>query len=118
MFTCALGFVLPESSGNAEPQLQLVTSAKVCPCCKAKKVAKAFHSKGKGRSEHICKSCSNHRKSERRKQKNQIKKSRNAKNRTLSLSIVEVVGELDATSATDFANAYGNLLREVLNVTE
>jgi hypothetical protein len=115
MFTCALGFVLPELSGNAEPQLQLVPATKVCTCCRTDKRVEDFHSKGRDRREHICKSCSNDRKTQRRSKRKRTEKKARAKNRTLALSISELIGELDSQTIDEFGYAYGSLIQELLN---
>ena len=111
----ALAFVLPESPGETEPHLQVVPRTKACPCCQLEKGLSEFHSKGKDRHEHICKSCSNDKKAQRRRKKRRIAKRKRSKSRTLALSTVEVVGELDCTTIEAFGNTYGNMIQEILD---
>lgn len=87
---------------------------KLCPECNTEKPVDAFHSKGE-RREHICKVCSNTRKKKRRDQKKRAEKRKRAKNHTLILGEIEVVGNLSDETIEKFGRAYGNLIQEVLN---
>ena len=90
---------------------------KVCPGCHTEKFISDFHSKG-DRHEAICKLCSNARKKKRRLERKKRERRKKAKNHTLVLDAVEIVGSLDSETIENFGQAYGNLIQEVLNADE
>lgn len=98
-------------SGEVLPWLAPQTQT--CPSCNTQKFHDDFHKKGR-RCEHICRICSNAKKKKRRDQKRQREKRKRAKNRTLILGEIEIVGALNDKIIEDFGRVYGNLIREVL----
>ena len=88
---------------------------KLCLGCNIKKSLNEFHSKGQGRHETRCKICSNKRKKKKREQKKKKEKRKRAKNQTLKLSGIEIMGKLDTESINEFGKAYGNIIREILD---
>lgn len=87
---------------------------KFCPGCHKEKAIGDFHSKG-DRHEAVCKPCSNARKKKKRLERKRKERRKRAKNHTLVLGEVEVVGTLNSETVENFGRAYGNLIQEVLN---
>ncbi len=89
-------------------------ASKFCPGCYTEKDLSDFHSKG-DRKESVCKPCSNAKKKRRRDERKRRERRKRAKNHTLLLGSVEVVGDLTAEVIENFSRAYGNLIQEVFN---
>ena len=87
---------------------------KFCPGCHTEKAIGDFHRKG-DRHEAICKPCSNARKKKKRVERKRRERRKRAKNHTLILEAVEIVGSLNSEAIENFGRAYGNLIQEVMN---
>lgn len=86
----ALAFVLPEPSGEAELQTRAAPASRLCPGCNTHKGFAEFHSKGNGRLERECKSCSNTKRNARnRNNRKKIERTRNARKETKTINIAE-----------------------------
>ena len=91
MFTTALAYVLPESSGETEPQLRVVPNSRLCPGCNQQKGLADFHSKGNGRYERECKACSNAKKNTRnRANKKKVERTRTTRKETKTINLADV----------------------------